>query len=187
MTEPDPNDLADLAAAMPDLSDVIAIGEQASAGLAEIVADTDADAVLKAALLRLAHDHPVYVLPPGRRSPADPADRSGPVDSLAAAADVLRAYLDDADPDVTIDRAREALALVEQVAAAGDNLLPPSAVAARLGVSVDTVRRLISEGELPAMRLGYRTMRVPVEGLAAYRARLDGRRAERPSRPETAR
>lgn len=157
------------------LAAIVADGQQADRALDELRAAGDvADAELYAAVLRLAADHPVYVPPPApaSRQPG-PAGELGPVDSLATAADILRAYLD-ADPDepVSTDRAYEALALVERLAAAGDNLLPPAAVAARLGVSVDTVRRLISEGQLPAVRLGYRTMRVPVEGLAAYRAQL---------------
>jgi excisionase family DNA binding protein len=162
-----------------DLADVVAAGEQARA---ELGAAGLGDAELRAALLRLAHDHPVRVPPPAR-SP-DPSE-AGPVDSLAAAADVLRGYLDD-DPAVTPARASEALAVVEQHAAAGDNLLPLPAVAGRLGVSVATVRRLISEGELPAARVGYRTMRVPAEGLAAYRARLAAAaRHTRPARGDT--
>lgn len=165
----------DIAAGERALAAIVAAGEQS---MAELGAELGAgEAELRAALLRLAADHPVYVPPPApaSRQPG-PAGELGPVDSLATAADVLRAYLD-ADPVVSLDRAYEAVALVERIAAAGDHLLPPAAVAARLGVSVDTVRRLISEGQLPAVRLGYRTMRVPVEGLAAYRARLDAEAA----------
>jgi excisionase family DNA binding protein len=187
---PDPGaDLDELAAAIAaapgvDLSDIIAAGEAALDELARTGeaadlapdADADADADLYAAVMRLAHNHPVYV-PPARLP--NPSDEAAPIDSLAGAADVLRAYLA-GDPAVTPARAHEALALVERIATAGDNLLPPAAVAARLGVSVDTVRRLIAEGQLPAVRLGYRTMRVPVEGLAAYRARLDQQGHTRP-------
>jgi len=180
--------LAELAATLAaapqvDLDDIVAAGEAATAELVRTgepaAADpprTDAEADLYAAVMRLAHGHPVYV-PPARLP--NPSDEAAPIDSLAGAADVLRAYLA-GDPAVTPGRAHEALALVERIATAGDNLLPPAAVAARLGVSVDTVRRLIAEGELPAVRLGYRTMRVPVEGLAAYRARLDQQGHTRP-------
>ena len=39
--------------------------------------------------------------------------------------------------------------------------------AQRLGLSVPTVRRMIARGEIPARRFGKRTLRVPVEALAA--------------------
>lgn len=40
-----------------------------------------------------------------------------------------------------------------------------------LDVSVDTVRRLIAAGDLDAVRLGYRTLRVPVSSLSQLVAR----------------
>jgi excisionase family DNA binding protein len=45
-------------------------------------------------------------------------------------------------------------------------------VAEELRISSQTVYRLIDSGELPALRLGHRTYRIPAEDYAAYKAKL---------------
>lgn len=40
--------------------------------------------------------------------------------------------------------------------------------AERLNVCSKTVRRLISTGELPAIRFGHRTVRIPVDAVSAF-------------------
>jgi excisionase family DNA binding protein len=47
-------------------------------------------------------------------------------------------------------------------------MLSVSRVARILDVSEDTVRRRIAAGELEAVKLGYRTVRVTASSLAAY-------------------
>jgi excisionase family DNA binding protein len=54
--------------------------------------------------------------------------------------------------------------------------LTPSEAATELRVSTDTVLRLISSGELPALRVSPRIIRIPVPAFAAFQA---GRRATR--------
>ncbi len=53
-----------------------------------------------------------------------------------------------------------------------DPLLRMSEVAARLSVSVDTVRRRIRAGDLPAVRIGT-SVRVPPEAVTVYLLRLE--------------
>ena len=55
-----------------------------------------------------------------------------------------------------------------------DELLTVQQVAARLQVSVRTVRRWISDGLLPCTRLGARCVRVSTGELAAFLARSRG-------------
>jgi excisionase family DNA binding protein len=45
-------------------------------------------------------------------------------------------------------------------------------VAEELRLSTQTVYRLIQRGQLPALRLGHRTYRIPAEDYAAYKAQL---------------
>ena len=80
------------------MAELVRTGEAAAAADPP---STDADADLYAAVMRLAHNHPVYV-PPARVP--NPGDEAAPIDSLAGAADVLRAYVA-GDPAVTVDRA----------------------------------------------------------------------------------
>lgn len=47
-------------------------------------------------------------------------------------------------------------------------LLSVATVAERLALSVKQVRRLISAGELPHVKLGHRSVRVEEEDLAAF-------------------
>jgi len=55
-----------------------------------------------------------------------------------------------------------------------DRLLTLPQVAARLGVCVATVRRLIDRGELPAKRVG-RQYRVPLRSFTQWWEELDAR------------
>lgn len=54
--------------------------------------------------------------------------------------------------------------------------LTPSEAAAELRVSTDTVLRLISSGDLPALRVSARIIRIPVPAFVAFQA---GRRSTR--------
>jgi excisionase family DNA binding protein len=54
--------------------------------------------------------------------------------------------------------------------------LTPSEAATELRVSTDTVLRLISSGELPALRVSPRIIRIPVPAFVAFQA---GRRPTR--------
>ncbi len=54
--------------------------------------------------------------------------------------------------------------------------LTPSEAATELRVSTDTVLRLISSGELPALRVSPRIIRIPVPAFVAFQA---GRRSAR--------
>jgi excisionase family DNA binding protein len=55
--------------------------------------------------------------------------------------------------------------------------LTPSEAATELRVSTDTVLRLISSGELPALRVSLRIIRIPVPAFVAFQAgRRPGRR-----------
>jgi excisionase family DNA binding protein len=54
--------------------------------------------------------------------------------------------------------------------------LTPSEAATELRVSTDTVLRLISSGELPALRVSPRIIRIPVPAFVAFQA---GRRSTR--------
>jgi excisionase family DNA binding protein len=71
---------------------------------------------------------------------------------------------------------------------AGDpgSLLAVARVAKILDVSEDTVRRRIAVGELEAVKLGYRTVRVPAASLAAYIAARIMHPEPAEDRPETA-
>ncbi len=53
-------------------------------------------------------------------------------------------------------------------------LLPAAKVAEMMGVSVQTVRRLIKTGQLEAVKVGARFVRVPQESLEAYLQRKGG-------------
>lgn len=54
--------------------------------------------------------------------------------------------------------------------------LTPSEVATQLRVSTDTVLRLITSGDLPALRVSPRIIRIPVPAFVAFQA---GRRSSR--------
>lgn len=54
--------------------------------------------------------------------------------------------------------------------------LTPSEVATQLRVSTDTVLRLITSGDLPALRVSPRIIRIPVPAFIAFQA---GRRSSR--------
>ena len=54
--------------------------------------------------------------------------------------------------------------------------LTPSEVATQLRVSTDTVLRLITSGDLPALRVSPRIIRIPVPAFVAFQA---GRRSAR--------
>ena len=54
--------------------------------------------------------------------------------------------------------------------------LTPSEVGTELRVSTDTVLRLIASGELPALRVSPRIIRIPVPAFVAFQA---GRRSTR--------
>ncbi len=54
--------------------------------------------------------------------------------------------------------------------------LTPSEAATELRVSTDTVLRLIASGELPALRVSPRIIRIPVPAFVAFQA---GRRSTR--------
>ncbi len=54
--------------------------------------------------------------------------------------------------------------------------LTPSEAAAALRVSTDTVLRLIASGDLPALRVSPRIIRIPVPAFVAFQA---GRRSAR--------
>lgn len=56
--------------------------------------------------------------------------------------------------------------------------LSPIQVAEQLGVSKDTVLRLVRSGKLPAVKVGWRTWRITEESLAAFI-----RAGEVPARP----
>lgn len=60
--------------------------------------------------------------------------------------------------------------------AAEARFLTPSEAATELRVSTDTVLRLISSGELPALRVSPRIIRIPVPAFVAFQA---GRRPTR--------
>lgn len=52
--------------------------------------------------------------------------------------------------------------------ASSTTLISVRQAAGRLGVSPDTVRRRIAAGELPALRIGYRTVRIAESALREY-------------------
>lgn len=177
--------LAELAAAGdPDLTDVIAAGEAAQAQLLADLRDPAVEADLRSFIEELARRYPLTLTDDEAAEPVDdqadaqdqasaPEAGPGPA-AVAAALATLRAYLHARPDDPDTPAALDALAAVAHVGAAGDRLLPLTAVAAQLGVSDDTVRRLIAAGDLDAARIGYRTVRVPADSLARYRARLAG-------------
>lgn len=108
----------------------------------------------------------------------DQADELDQVDEpVMSGADVLQALKTlrsfvAARPAQDTPDALYALTIMTRLVAASGDLLPPAAVAARLGVSISTVRRLIGSGDLVARRLGHHTVRVPAASLAGYLARL---------------
>lgn len=51
-----------------------------------------------------------------------------------------------------------------------DTYLTIDETAKRLGVSDDTVRRLMNQGTLPSIRLGHRTVRISLHALDKYMA-----------------
>lgn len=57
-----------------------------------------------------------------------------------------------------------------------ERYLTPSEAAAELRVSTDTVLRLIASGDLPALRVSPRIIRIPVPAFAVFQA---GRRPTR--------
>jgi excisionase family DNA binding protein len=67
-------------------------------------------------------------------------------------------------------RAAQSRSKVRFVAAVGDNLYTVRDVAGRLGVHPETVRRLIHDGRLDAVRVG-RVLRVHGESLDGFLAR----------------
>ncbi len=46
--------------------------------------------------------------------------------------------------------------------------LTPQQAADRLKVSKQTILKMANDGELPALRLGYRTIRIPISSLDHY-------------------
>jgi excisionase family DNA binding protein len=67
--------------------------------------------------------------------------------------------------------AHQALDVLRHLAEHADDLLSPADVATQLRISTKTVYRLIDAAELNAIRVGYRTLRVPARSLASYRDR----------------
>jgi excisionase family DNA binding protein len=63
---------------------------------------------------------------------------------------------------------------MQQHAQVNGPLLSRADVAAWLGVSVTTVVRLITRGEIDAQRIGERAVRVPKTSVEAYLARRGG-------------
>lgn len=97
------------------------------------------------------------------RSLASRVERGEPAAfDAAAAADELLAVLAGLDDELW----RNLLATADHTTAA--RMVSVGQAAELLGVSVDTVRRRIAEGQIEGVRLGYRTMRVPLVSLALF-------------------
>ena len=60
--------------------------------------------------------------------------------------------------------------------------LSPQEVADKLGVSKDTVLRLLRSGKLPAVKLGWKTWRITEDALAAFMAGKGSKRQRSPKR-----
>lgn len=61
--------------------------------------------------------------------------------------------------------------------------LNPQQVAERLGISRDTVLRLVRSGRLAAVKLGWRTWRITEDALQAFMA---GQQPNAPNKPQNA-
>jgi excisionase family DNA binding protein len=97
--------------------------------------------------------------------PARPGPDPQQLPETVAAVAALRGYIDATARHAPgqAGPARTALATLDRHTS---DLLPLATVAARLHIGEDLARRLVATGRLPAVRLGYRTVRVPAAALS---------------------
>jgi excisionase family DNA binding protein len=60
--------------------------------------------------------------------------------------------------------------------------MSPQEVADRIGVSKDTVLRLLRSGRLPGVKIGWRSWRITEDNLAAF---MDGKQTKKAKTPKT--